>query len=48
MQVGQRRTVQHFNGYKNYVRSDTKTKPIEEFEVTDASVHYLKTIEKNI
>ena len=29
----------NFYGYKNHVKSDTKTKLIEEFEVTDASVH---------
>jgi len=28
-----------FYGYKNHVKSDTKTKLIEKFEVTDASVH---------
>ena len=28
-----------FYGYKHHVKSDTKTKLIEEFVVTDASVH---------
>ena len=28
-----------FYGYKNHVKADTKTKLIEEFIVTDASVH---------
>jgi IS5 family transposase len=35
-----------FYGYKNHVKSDTKTKLIEEFEVTDASVHDSQPIEK--
>jgi len=35
-----------FYGYKNHVKSDVKTKLIEEFEVTDASVHDSQTIEK--
>lgn len=35
-----------FYGYKNHVKADTKTKLIEEFEVTDASVHDSQTIEK--
>ena len=34
-----------FYGYKNHVKSDTKTKLIEEFEVTDASVHDSQVIE---
>jgi len=34
-----------FYGYKNHVKSDAKTKLIEEFEVTDASVHDSQTIE---
>ena len=34
-----------FYGYKNHVKSDTKTKLIEEFEVTDASVHDSQAIE---
>ncbi|MFH0898836.1 MAG: IS5 family transposase [bacterium] len=33
-----------FYGYKNHVKSDTGTKLIEEFEVTDASVHDSQTI----
>jgi IS5 family transposase len=35
-----------FYGYKNHIKSDTKTKLIEEFEVTDASVHDSQAIEK--
>jgi IS5 family transposase len=35
-----------FYGYKNHVKSDTKTKLIEEFVVTDASVHDSQAIEK--
>jgi len=35
-----------FYGYKNHVKSDIKTKLIEEFEVTDASVHDSQAIEK--
>jgi IS5 family transposase len=35
-----------FYGYKNHVKSDAKTKLIEEFEVTDASVHDSQAIEK--
>jgi len=35
-----------FYGYKNHVKSDTKTKLIEKFEVTDASVHDSQPIEK--
>lgn len=35
-----------FFGYKNHVKSDTKTKLIEEFEVTDASVHDSQVIEE--
>jgi IS5 family transposase len=34
-----------FYGYKNHVKSDAKTKLIEEFEVTDASVHDSQAIE---
>ena len=34
-----------FYGYKNHIKSDTKTKLIEEFEVTDASVHDSQAIE---
>ncbi|MBN1952609.1 MAG: IS5 family transposase [Bacteroidales bacterium] len=34
-----------FYGYKNHVKSDVKTKLIEEYEVTDASVHDSQTIE---
>lgn len=34
-----------FYGYKNHVKSDTKTKLIEEFEVTDASVHDSQAID---
>jgi len=34
-----------FYGYKNHVKSDAKTKLIEEYEVTDASVHDSQTIE---
>jgi len=34
-----------FYGYKNHVKSDTKTKLIEEFDVTDASVHDSQAIE---
>ena len=34
-----------FYGYKNHVKSDTKTKLIEEFNVTDASVHDSQAIE---
>ena len=35
-----------FYGYKNHIKSDTKTKLIEEFEVTDASVHDSQATEK--
>ena len=35
-----------FYGYKNHIKSDTKTKLIVEFEVTDASVHDSQVIEK--
>jgi|SRR5665647_2353738 len=35
-----------FFGYKNHVKSDTKTKLIEKFEVTNASVHDSQPIEK--
>ena len=35
-----------FYGYKNHVKSDTKTKLIEEFEVTAASVHDSQVIEE--
>jgi len=34
-----------FYGYKNHVKSDTKTKLIERFEVTDASVHDSQPVE---
>ncbi len=34
-----------FYGYKNHVKADTKTKLIEEFIVTDASVHDSQAIE---
>jgi IS5 family transposase len=34
-----------FYGYKNHIKSDTKTKLIEEFEVTDASVHDSQPVE---
>ena len=34
-----------YYGYKNHVKSDTKTKLIEEFDVTDASVHDSQAIE---
>jgi len=34
-----------FYGYKNHVKSDTKTKLIEEFDVTDASVHDSQVID---
>lgn len=34
-----------FYGYKNHVKSDTKTKLIENFEVTDASVHDSQPVE---
>ncbi len=34
-----------FYGYKNHIKSDTKTKLIEEFDVTDASVHDSQAIE---
>src|SRR6056297_248987 len=33
-----------FYGYKNHVKSDTKTKLIEKFEVTDASVHHSQPV----
>ena len=35
-----------FFGYKNHIKSDTKTKFIKKFEVTDASVHDSQPIEK--
>ena len=35
-----------FYGYKNHVKSDTKTKLIEEYIVTDASVHDSQVIEE--
>lgn len=35
-----------FYGYKNHIKSDTKTKFIEKFEVTDASVHDSQPVEK--
>jgi len=34
-----------YYGYKNHIKSDTKTKLIEEFEVTSASVHDSQAIE---
>lgn len=34
-----------FYGYKNHIKSDTKTKFIEKFEVTDASVHDSQPVE---
>jgi len=36
----------NFYGYKNHIKSDAKTKLIEEFEVTNASVHDSQVIEK--
>ena len=35
-----------FYGYKNHIKADTKTKLIEEYTVTDASVHDSQTIEQ--
>lgn len=35
-----------FYGYKNHIKADTKTKLIEEYMVTDASVHDSKVIEE--
>jgi len=35
-----------FYGYKNHIKADTKTKLIEEFVVTDASVHDSQAIEQ--
>ncbi|MFC2086584.1 IS5 family transposase [Bacteroidota bacterium] len=35
-----------FYGYKNHVKADTKTKLIEEYTVTDASVHDSQTMEQ--
>lgn len=35
-----------FYGYKNHVKADTKTKLIEEFVVTDASVHDSQAVEQ--
>jgi len=35
-----------FYGYKNHVKADTKTKLIEEFIVTDASVHDSQVMEQ--
>jgi len=35
-----------FHGYKNHIKADTKTKLIEEYTVTDASVHDSQTIEQ--
>ena len=35
-----------FYGYKNHVKADSKTKLIEEFIVTDASVHDSQAIEQ--
>lgn len=37
---------QTFYGYKNHVKADTKTKLIEEFVVTDASVHDSQPIDQ--
>jgi len=34
-----------FYGYKNHIKSDTKTKLIEKFEITDASVHDSQPVE---
>ena len=34
-----------FYGYKNHVKADTKTKIIEEYTVTDASIHDSQAIE---
>lgn len=36
----------NYYGYKNHIKSDVKTKLIEEFEVTAASVHDSQVIEK--
>jgi len=36
-----------FYGYKNLVKSDTRTKLIEEYMVTDASVHDSQAIKRN-
>ncbi len=35
-----------FYGYKNHVKADTKTKLIEEYTVTDASVHDSQAMEQ--
>jgi len=35
-----------FYGYKNHIKANTKTKLIEEYTVTDASVHDSQTIEQ--
>lgn len=35
-----------YYGYKNHIKSDTKTKLIEEFDVTDASVHDSQVIDR--
>ena len=35
-----------FYGYKNHIKADTKTKLIEEYIVTDASVHDSQAIEQ--
>lgn len=35
-----------FFGYKNHIKADTKTKLIEEYVVTDASVHDSQVIEE--
>lgn len=35
-----------FYGYKNHIKTDTKTKLIEEFKVTDAAVHDSQVIEQ--
>jgi transposase, IS5 family len=34
-----------FYGYKNHIKADTKTKLIEEYVVTDPSVHYSQPVE---
>lgn len=35
-----------YYGYKNHIKADTKSKMIDDYEVTDASVHDSQTIEK--
>ncbi len=35
-----------FYGYKNHVKADTKTKLIDEYTVTHASVHDLQAVEQ--